>query len=290
MKNKKGISLPHPVLGLGDDIVGSFKIDLSISIKNQLLTIIENSVGFDNEYFKTLYSSKKIATAYKIKCSSTLYSYSHVNGIDISIPCTELSRTVVIDCFLIAIDDITNYSDSSFNPDSALGENKGIFIVKKGAIVGEGGSSRIELDTLFVNGLAGIIEFKPVPIDQPVSIDTDNPKIVISYPKKDGEADMINLLSQKNSRFKQTFLNLFLIPALTQAYTDLIKADSENKYENFLEQYEWASLLDSLTDDFDTADDPYELAQYFLKSIIEKKTSIAEPIPVISSFNELKEY
>jgi hypothetical protein len=247
-------------------------------------------VEIDNEYFKTLYSSKKIASAYKINCSSTLYSYSHVDGINISIPCTELSRTVVIDCFLIAINDITNYCDSSFNPDSTLGENKGVFIVKKGAIVGEGGSSRIELETLFVNGLVGIIEFKPVPIDHPISVDTDNPKIIISYPKKEGEADMINLLSQKNSRFKHTFLNLFLIPALTQAYSDLIKADSENKYESFLEQYEWASVLDSLTDDFDTIDDPYELAQYFLQSIIEKKTSIAEPIPVIRSFNELKAF
>ena len=70
MKNKKVISLPHTVLGLGDDIIGSFKIDLSVSIKNQLLTIVENSVGFANDYFKTLYSIKKIATAYKIKCSS----------------------------------------------------------------------------------------------------------------------------------------------------------------------------------------------------------------------------
>lgn len=290
MKNKKGISLPYPVLGLGDDISGSFKINLSVSIKNQNFTIVENSIEIDNEYFNLLLNSKMIATAYKITCSSTLYSNTQIGAVNISIPCSEISRNLAIECFLIAVKDINNYSHKSFNPDSTIGENKGVFVVKKGAIVGDGGSFRIELENQFVNGLSGIFEFKPVHIDNPIAIDTDNPKIIISYPKKEDEADMINLLSQKNGRFKKTFLNLFLIPALTQAFRELINAQTENKYDDFIEQYEWASVLNSLFEEIESDDDPFKLAQFFLKTIIENKTSIAEPMPIVSSFNELKVY
>jgi hypothetical protein len=289
MKIKKGISLPYPVLGLGDDVNGSFKIDIKASVLNQELLLVEESIEINNVYFNSLLLESKIASAYKIICPSTLYLTSHLNGLDLKIPCSDLSHTVTIECFLVTLVDLPNYTDESFNPDSKLGENNGVFFVKKGSIVGDAGTLKIELDPIFTNGVAGIIEFKPVSIDEPISIDTDNPKIIISYPKREGDLDIVNILSQKNSRFPKTFLNLFILPALTNAFQVLIDATKEDKYDELVERYVWASVIDSLSDDIDSSDDSFQLAQLFLKSIIETKQNIVEPIPVVSAFNELKE-
>ena len=177
----------------------------------------------------------------------------------------------------------------SFNPDSALGANKGVFKIAKGAIVGIAGSYKIELNSAYVNGLVGIINFNPTSIDQPISIDTsDNSVIIVNYPKKDDDADMVNFLSQKSSKFKNTFFNLFLIPALTNAFKELIVADKENKLEEFTESYQWASIIDSLADEWYNDEDPYELAQKFLKKVTEDKLKIAQAMPIVGAFNELK--
>ena len=289
MKNKKGISLPHPVIGLGDDVDGEFNIGLQIVVKNQEFIIDEISVDINNDYFKSLFANKIITTAYKILCSSTLYSNTITGKINLKIPSAELSNTVLIECFLIANENIEKYTDVSFNPDSALGANKGVFKIAKGAIVGIAGSYKIELNSAYVNGLVGIINFNPTSIDQPISIDTsDNSVIIVNYPKKDDDADMVNLLSQKSSKFKNTFFNLFLIPALTNAFKELIIADKENRFDDFIESYQWASIINSQSDDWHNDDDPYELAQLFLKKVVEDKSKIAQAIPIVSAFNELK--
>mgnify|MGYP000320997711 CR=1 FL=1 len=47
---------------------------------------------------------------------------------------------------------------------------------------------------------------------------------------------MVTMLGQKTSKFKYTFLNIFILPALSAAYDALKNAQDEDIYLTFLEK------------------------------------------------------
>ena len=55
--------MPHPVIGLGDDVDGEFNIGLQIVVKNQEFIIDEISVDINNDYFKSSIEKKDVAAA-----------------------------------------------------------------------------------------------------------------------------------------------------------------------------------------------------------------------------------
>lgn len=290
MSIKNGVSLPHPVLGNGNDVNGSFTVNISATIDSGELKLKQDGdIFFDNDYFKKLYDEKKIIPSYKIASPGTLYAELLTGVLNRSIECNLLSWKVEIETYLIANEEIDDYGDNSFHEDFMVGDPFRKFNVEKGMIVGFGGSTSIIFDTVYLNSLSGIIEFSPVSFEQPISFDTDGQKIIIKYPKKDGAIDIVNILSHKTSRFKETFLNIFILPALSAAYDAIKKADEENYISDFIEQHTWASVVNSLGPDWD-GKDSYVLAQRFLQIMIERKRGEATPLPVINSYEELQKF
>jgi hypothetical protein len=294
MSKKTGISFPHPVIGNGDDVEGLFVVNLIAELVGDDLKLAQDGdVEITNSYFKELMESKIIVPAFKILSPGTLFADVHTGELNTVIKCSVLSWKVEIETFLIAADNIDDYSDTSFHEDFFLGKPDRKFKVEKGMIVGFGTSKHVFFDPVYLNSLSGIITFNPVATHKPVSFDTQGDKIVINYPKEEGKIDMVSMLSQKTSKFKDTFLNLFILPALSASYDSLKKAEDEGVYSAFIEEHTWAAVIDTLGPAWGN-EDSFVLAQQFLQKMISRKQSSSPsqtvPVPVVSSFRELQKH
>ena len=145
-----------------------------------------------------------------------------------------------------------------------------------------------------MSGVARSIDFYPIPINERISFDLNGPKIIIKYPKEEGSYDMVTMLGQKTSKFKYTFLNIFILPALSAAYDALKNAQDEDNYLTFLENHNWATIMDSHEPDWDSSKGSYELAQWFFEQMVSKNRSQMKvntiEVPVVTSFKELQNY
>ena len=116
----------------------------------------------------------------------------------------------------------------------------------------------------------------------------NGPKIIIKFPQNPSEQNMVTAFTKGRKQFKNTFLNLFLLPALTEAFSNLIESIRDNNYDEKVENLDWARIIDSnLNDPINSNDSPFELAQEFLQEMIEKNTGESGVVPIISSFNEM---
>ena len=288
MRNSENISWPHPVLGNSDDIKGSFSIELNCTIKNSILNIKQKKLIIDNDYFNKLIKENMAIVVYKIACNSTLFMKQVYGQLNESINCNLISNYINVDALIIAKENIEKYYDDSFHEDTKLGLNKGVFNVLKGSVIGDAGTTQIPLTAEYKKGLSGMIEFEESDHEEPIKIDVDGPKIIIKFPQNPSEQNMVTAFTKGRKQFKNTFLNLFLLPALTEAFSNLIESIRDNNYDEKVENLDWARIIDSnLNDPINTNDSPFELAQEFLQEMIEKNTGESGVVPIISSFNEM---
>ena len=288
MRNSENISWPHPVLGNSDDIKGSFSIELNCTIKNSTLNIKQKKLIIDNDYFNKLIKENMAIVVYKIACNSTLFMKQVYGQLNESINCNLISNYINVDALIIAKENIEKYYDDSFHEDTKLGLNKGVFNVLKGSVIGDAGTTQIPLTAEYKKGLSGMIEFEESDHEEPIKIDVDGPKIIIKFPQNPSEQNMVTAFTKGRKQFKNTFLNLFLLPALTEAFSNLIESIRDNNYDEKVENLDWARIIDSnLNDPINTNDSPFELAQEFLQEMIEKNTGESGVVPIISSFNEM---
>jgi hypothetical protein len=288
MRKSDNISWPHPVLGNMDDVEGSFEVKISGAIKDQILNLKTKETIIDNEYFESLINDGKATIMYKLSCNSTLFMKVIETKLEHAIECSLLSNKLTIDVLIIAKEDINDYSDDSFHEDTKLGENKGVFRVKKGTVLGDAGALSIPLTNEYRKGISGIIEFQEGDPEEPMSIDADGPKIIIRFPSSPGSQNMVTTFTSGRKQYKSVFMNLFIIPALTEAFRVLIESKRENTYDEKIEELEWARIIsDNLREEVNIHDSPYELAQEFLQEMTEKATGVSDRVPVVNAFNEL---
>jgi hypothetical protein len=288
MRNSDSISLPHPVLGISNDIEGSFSVELSCSIKDSVLNIVEDKLEIENDYFNKLIKENKAVVVYKITCNSTLYMKQVEGVLNETISCSLLSNLIDVDLLIIAKEDIPKFSDSSFHEDTKLGKNKGVFNVSKGAVIGDAGTTRIPLSFDYKKGLSGMIEFEEADPNDPISIDPEGSKIVVKFPCSPKSQNMVTTFTSGRKQYVNVFLNLFLIPALTEAFRFLIESKRENTYDDKVAEYDWARIIDeNMNDPISEGESPFELAQLFLKEMTEKSTGTNGVIPVFNAFNEI---
>ena len=288
MRNSDNISLPHPVLGNSNDIKGSFSIELSCSIKDSILNITQENLEVKNDYFKELLKNEKAIIVYKLVCNSTLFMKQIHGELNEAISCDLISNVIHIDALIIANEDILDYCDHSFHEDTKLGKNKGVFKVLKGAVIGDAGRTQIPLTAEYKKGLSGMIEFEESDSEKPISIDVEGAKIVIKFPHNPQNQNMVTAFTQGRKQYLNVFMNLFLIPALTEAFNYLIDSKRDNLYDEKVDDYDWARIIDAnMNDPFDIGESSYELAQTFLKEMIEKSTGETSVVPVFKAFNEI---
>jgi len=137
----EGYSFPHPVLGNEDDISGEFNVAFEV-VRNQDRKIaFENIiVEVTNEYVKKLIDEGNAITLIKIYCSSTLTTWIYKAANRFEINEDDVVNKIEVQVFIVTKSAITNYSDSTFNPQYG-GE---IFSLDKNEIIGISGKTTLE--------------------------------------------------------------------------------------------------------------------------------------------------
>lgn len=285
MITKSNFSLPYPALGLENDFKeGEFSVRPAIYSADGILHLKEETVEITNEYVRELFERRMVSTAYKIDCSSTLFSYCSYENKHIEIPLISLANSIKVEVFLVATTDIETYSSDSFNDDYFLGENNGVFQVQKGNIIGFAGYKNIPLNETYTAGGSSIFKFTKMMGSHPVLIDVEDSKIEVIYPDIEEKLNIINTLPRTK---RLTFLNLFIVPALQQAFSELKDAAADERSEEYIQQHKWAYILSEGYPDY-FKEDPYASAQNYLQKLLHKGSSKESYTPVLEAFfNEL---
>jgi hypothetical protein len=285
--SKSNISYPYPILDTSDDIEGEFIINAVVSSNNESLIINLENYLITNEYFNNLLQNKYLKLVVKAYCSSTMFSKTFENIKVIEIDFNTIATSLNLEFLLIANRDIENYYDNTFNSDYLDILNGNGFLVKKGSILGNGGEMKIPLTNIFTQGLKGIIQFEARNEIYPISFDLDGNKIVIYYPKKENEIDLIGYLGGKGSIHLNTFYSLIIIPAISAAYDEIInKVNTNDNLEEFIDNHTWALVITELFPEYSVCESGYIAAQLLLQ-ILNKDES--NQLPILKSFDELKD-
>ena len=133
------LSLPHPVLGPGDDVDGIYEANPSGSItfgRDKISIPIVHSL--DNKTMETLLANCGVAFCIEVNCPQTFYRKTFLrqalNDV-IEIPSDKLRRKTNINFYIVATRDISRYTIDGANEDYEGFE----FEIKKGDVLGYGG-------------------------------------------------------------------------------------------------------------------------------------------------------
>jgi hypothetical protein len=216
-----------------------------------------------------------------------MFSKTFENKKIIDISLNTIATSLNLEFFLIANKDIENYYSETFNSDYLSILNGNGFVIKKGSILGHGGEMKIPLINIFTQGLKGIIQFEARSETFPISFDLDGNKIVIYYPKKENDIDLIGFLGGKGSPKLNTFYNLIILPALSAAFDELLKKYNENEnLDEFIDNHTWAFVVTQLFPQFFECETGYIAAQLLLQILSNDEL---KKLPILKSFDELKD-
>jgi hypothetical protein len=183
------ISLPHPILGLKDDIAGNFTIEPIVDLGKTEISIQIKAV-VSNSTIEELIIDKKCSYCVEVHCQNTLYRKSFIfsdQDAQIKISTDELLGKTDVQVFLVATDQITSYHPVGINADYMDYR----FNLKKGDVIGYGGSFTFisEKNWRNLKKLASFIVIeKNEDIDQgPVEYDLSGDRILIKLGKRDFE-------------------------------------------------------------------------------------------------------
>lgn len=180
------LSLPHPVLGVGDDVRGSYNADLQVELDTEKISLRINQSIF-NRTLKSLIESKKAAFAVEVNCSQTFYRKSFLRNEDnyvIEIPSVELRNRVLVNFYITAEQDISDYQIDESNEDY----NGYKFDITKGDVLAYGGFTSFNAPKdwqalIAVTSFMQIQEYdKP---EGPVQFVLTQDKVVIQMSKND---------------------------------------------------------------------------------------------------------
>lgn len=237
------ISMPHPVLGVPEDMDGAFHVRFKITMDRQARKYIfsDIEVEISNTYLANLYQHGKLDLALKISCIPTYKNWTFINPGEFSLPENEVDTVLETESFLLVKEDSIGYYDESFNP---IFDGK-VFDLVKGDITGLTGPQKIYVEKDNEKATLGsIFRFEKIDANAPVKelhFEFDADQIVIYYPAaKHTEADPITLLFDKKNGAPYTALNLYVIPALEQ----VLKA-MEDEPRTF-EGYKWFTILETI--------------------------------------------
>jgi|25_taG_2_1085351.scaffolds.fasta_scaffold01788_7 hypothetical protein len=262
------ISYPHPVLGLNNDINGSFQSSLNVkrNKKHRKIRFYDIKHKIDNTYIQSLIDDGQASFLFKIYCSSTFKTWTIITKNDyFELDENDLYNKVEIEIFIITSDEISTYEHSSFNE-----VFKGFcFSLEKNDIIGISGKIIMTIEKEDEKlGIGSMFSFLSKEIQQPISFEYEQDKIGIIYPLDTSGEDPLNAIFSKNP---WTAYNIFIIPALTGAF------DFIDNRRNDAEKYDWFTIITMIFPEDNWGGDSYSNAQSLLK----------KELPVLKSFYEL---
>lgn len=265
---------PYPVLStLSDDYIKCGFITEVRAVKDINDIVFYLNILMDNDEIQGLIADGKMEYVFHIECSQTSYR-SIVGMVELEkikrIPESKLNGKVTICSFIVAKEDLKNYTNKSFNSD--YGDMN--FNIEKGSIVAIGGQTNVEIikETEELSKIASIISIIRLDTDENIGmkIEISRDKITIQLPNE----TFYNYRNSVNMPLFQPVLHsMIIMPALIYVFENLKNAGIE-EYET----YRWFKAIDrilkksniELNNDSLDNKPSYELAQMLLDLPIDR--------------------
>lgn len=255
------VSMPHPVLGIPGDMEGDFKISFNLHIDRDKRKYIYKDIQTEvsNNYIKGLLDKGLLKKVIKISCIPTYKTWIFEDAVEIALPENEIDLLIEVESFLVCTQPISDFLDCSFN--NLFGQQK--FELEKGDIVGLTGSTKIpilkENEKVSLGSIFRFSKIQDTQEEQEIHFSLDEDQIVIYYPDSHSGYDPVTLLFDKSQGLPYTALNLFIIPALTEAFRYLEDERSEVDKR-------WCLVLNNLLPKNLRTNEPFMNAQRVLKT------------------------
>ncbi len=253
-------SYPHPVLGNGDDLGGSFKVEFRREL-SRVEIVLNPTFILKNNAIEELLKKGKAFFATEAECRSTFFRKSFSTNKQIgrfSIPATALRERVAVGFYVCAGQDIRGYRPSDPHPDY----EGAIFDVDAGDILAIGGHCSFIAEKSFdplrppVSSFMSIME--GAHHEGPMQIDYEGEKITIILSK----ADWKNYLEVRGQKLAEGILHGSIVfPALIDAIHIMRTRGTEYESMN------WYGRLDAILEAKGLQEkDPFEAGQKILEN------------------------
>ncbi len=238
------ISLPHPVLGVADDVQGRYTPKFGVVMtRNKITLSVEHFVS--NKTLQKLISEKKAFFAAELNCPQTIFraiyrSYDQSQTFEIA--SSELRNAVEVSFYVIANEDVDDYVVDGANKDYAGYK----FEIGKGDVLAYDGDYEFIAGKTWAStaSIASIFDVqKSNKEDGPMSFCTSDEKIIIKLSKNDYEkyAEI-----SRAHQFYSVLHSGMAFPALMYALTEMMdqEKDAEDG-EGRNDGCEWKQVLES---------------------------------------------
>ena len=234
---------PHPVLGIGDDVKGTFVCNLTVK-SDQQYTSLNPVLTLQNAELEKLLLTGKASMVMHLYCRGTMFrcnwKISDPLSDVIKIPTDNLAGETEVDFFICAAEYLENYK----NPDANTVFTNTSFEIHKGYILAYGGKGKfyankspekLKAVSSFMRIKSGDSETGSFKLDY-----DDNNFITIIVSKKDYEI----YYSLKSNREYWDILHASLVfPSLLEAAYFI---SDENSGSSEYEGYQWYKIFDKL--------------------------------------------
>ena len=264
------LSLPHPVLGLGDDVGGIYNVTLGKKLERHMVSITVNH-QLSNKTMEALLNEEKVEFCVEINCPQTFYrntwSTNEFKQI-IEIESDKLRRKTDVNCYILASQDIPDYVIEDANEDY----QGATFKIEKGDVLGYGGSARFfSAKEWEIKNIYALIEIQEAPEKERgvfrVDLSSDE-KITVYLPKQD-----YHLFQElTGSRCFEEFLHCSVaVPTLIYTLDQMMKQSEELNTDS-----KWYQVLEDRRDNDENLEDKWssenilEIAQLLLSIPLER--------------------
>lgn len=113
------LSLPHPVLGVGDDVEGAYTAETQVELGREQI-ILRVKQNLSNRTLDRLIQEHKAAFCAEVHCQQTVYRKSFLSfarDTAITIPARHLLNKVDVEFYITATEDIPDYQIDGANED-----------------------------------------------------------------------------------------------------------------------------------------------------------------------------
>src|SRR3990167_5937097 len=180
------LSLPHPVLGSGDDVDGHYTADCDVSLTPSEVTL---TIKYDlqNKTLEDLIKNDKALYSVEVHCMPTFYRMAHFSKQKeqtITIPAELLRNKVEVEFYITAITDLPDYQIEGSNSDYEGYK----FDVNKSDVLAYGGKTHFPAlkDWEALQAISSFMEIQESPdLESPMYFELKGEKIIVRVSKED---------------------------------------------------------------------------------------------------------
>lgn len=272
------LSLPHPVLGIGDDVEGKYTVETQVELGREQISLHIRQ-HLSNRTLDRLIIENKAAFNIEVHCQQTVYRRSFLSRekeTTITVPARQLLNKVDVLFYINAVTDIPDYQIEGSNPDY-----KGYtFEINKGDILAYADPINFpaEKDWQAFMAVTSFMEIQEYNADEgPLLFSLTQDKVVVQMSKNDYK----KYNSFKNAHYLYPiFHSSIVFPALMYTLTMMTKNATEYETSKWFQNLSWRlDHEDNLRKyDIDRTDDIPKIAQEILKSPVTRSLAGMESI------------